>query len=128
MFWWIAEYKDGTVIRQQKEDGTIVSADSIDRDKIKTFSLMNGEACVVKLHLLKGEKLIYRRRVEKTVGGPERACHIIGHRKYVGHEGDIAQATMFVFEDGGIEMISDFQEDHPWFYEPKLREFELPWQ
>lgn len=128
MYWWLAEYKDGSVVRQHNDDGSIVSADSIDRDKLKAFSLMNGADCVVKLHILEGEKLVYRRRVEQSVGGPERACHIIGTRKYLGHDGDIAQSTLFVFEGGGIEMISDFQENHPWFYEPKLRDFELPWQ
>jgi len=127
MFWWLAEHKDGSVIRQYEGD-TKVSADKIDRNKLKTFSLMNGESCVIKLYIRNGMVLVYRRRIEKNVGGSERVCHIVGWRKYTGHDNEIVQSMAFIFEDGGIEMIEDFIEDHPWFYKPVLREFELPCQ
>lgn len=124
MYWWLAEYDDGTVVKRHNEDGTLVSADSIDRDRVRVFLLMKDNNCVLKLFLDDRRKLVYRRRVEKTVGGPERACHIVGWRMKVGDE--IVQSMSYVFEDGFVEMAGDFQEDHPWFYPPKLRGFELP--
>jgi hydroxymethylpyrimidine pyrophosphatase-like HAD family hydrolase len=126
MFEWLAEYKDGSIIRQNNAFGKIISSDEIDRDKLKTFTLICDNKIIVKLHINNNERLVYRRRVEKTIGDSEIACHIIGWRKLVDNK--ICQSMMYVFEDGNIEMASDFQENHKWFYPPILRDFELPCQ
>jgi len=124
MFHWMARYKNGAVVKQYNSDGLQVSSDSIDRDQLERFILLNDNKPIVILHLDDGQKLIYRRRVELVEGQSEIACHIVGWRKKIGEE--ITQSILFVFEDGHIEAIGDFQENHRWFYQPTLREFELP--
>lgn len=123
MYFWIVEYKDGSVVRQHQEDGTIVSSDIINRDLIKSFTLMNGSDQVIKMYIDDDKKFIYRRRVEKPSGGKETVCHLIGWRKRVSDQ--IIQSIVYVFEDGAIEFAGNFQDDHPWFYSPILRDFEL---
>lgn len=124
MYWWLAEYDDGTIVKKHNDDGSIVSADSINRDKVRIFILMNGKDCVLKLFLDERRKLVYRRRVEKAIGGEEKVCHIVGWRMKV--KSEIVQSMSYVFEDSFIEMAGDFDENHPWFYSPNLRDFELP--
>lgn len=124
MFHWMARYKNGDVIMQYNSDGLQVSSDSLDRDQLSRFILLNDNEPIVTLILGEGQKLVYRRRVELVEGQGETVCHLIGWRKKIGEE--IIQSMIFVFEDGRIEVMSNFQEDHRWFYKPTLRDFELP--
>jgi hypothetical protein len=123
MFHWIARYKDGAIIKQLDGDKHI-SSDDIDRNKLSEFILMDDSDPIIHLHISEGQKLIYRRRIEITEGIGEIACHLVGWRKKIGEK--ILQSILFIFEDGHVEMMSDFQEDSRWFYQPVLREFELP--
>lgn len=118
MISWLAKYKDGQVLTQHTGDGEKVSSDNIDRSLVKSFSLLDEDKIIFTLHLDPGQRLIYRRRVAKPVGGQDEVCHIVGWRS------DVAQSICYVFDDGHVEMAGAFKNDHPWFYSPNLRDFE----
>jgi len=59
---WIAYYDDGTKITEKKEDGTLADSRSIDRSKLKTFQLLDGEVLKYSLTIHDGQRFIFRRR------------------------------------------------------------------
>ncbi len=119
---WRATYKDGTILDASKDHD--LSVDRLDRKQIEHFELVNQAGkSLMTLHLDPGQRLIYRRRVDKVTGAPDFVCHLLGWQQTVG--GQNVQSILYVFEDGRIEMAGRFREDHPWFYAPELRRFEL---
>ncbi len=141
---WVAYYDDGTHLRQYKDDGSENKYADIDRSKLASFALYDGGAIVnrddylklrndvaitpgadpgvyelatrklLHLHLEPGQRLIYRRRVEQTVGGPATVCYMIGWQQTI--IGENIQSIAYVFENGTIELAGKWREDHPWFY------------
>lgn len=106
---WRATYKNGETVTE--EDG--VSSDRLNREQLASFSIMAGEREILTVRMIPGRKLFYRRRVEQSQGGPVRACHIVGW-----FAGDSLTA-LYVFEgDGTIEMVGEFDDQHPWHYRP----------
>lgn len=122
MYNWRATYSDGTTLEQTTPNG-LVSADDIDRRKVVSMTLLRDSSVVVTLHLDPGQKLIYRKRINKCIGAEDEVCHILGWRQNVNSE--IVQSICYYFEDGRIELAGQFRENHPWFYSPTLREFEV---
>jgi hypothetical protein len=123
-FAWKAFYRDGRTINQH-QDGKELSYDNLDRDQIVGFGLFDKQTKqqVFKLHLDSGQKLIYRRRIWKHVGGGGEVCHLVGWRRNI--NGESVQAISYVFQsDGRIEMAGRFRESHPVFDSPVLRDFE----
>lgn len=132
---WFAKYKDGTTITQI-QDGKEVSSDLIDRDKVESFVLFDksSKRIIIVQHIDPGQKLIYRRRVEKPTDKkkPIRVCHLVGWRKAVkvADLEEISQSIAYCFEDGKIHLASSFRENgdsdkiESWFYAPVLRDFE----
>ena len=119
---WRATYKNGAVFDQGLDD--TLSVDRLDRKQLDRFELLDGSGdTIVTLHLDTGQRLIYRRRVTKTQGGPDSICHLVGWQRTVG--GQNVQSIMYAFEDGRLEMAGQFREDHPWFYAPALRRVEI---
>jgi hypothetical protein len=123
---WFAEYQDGSRFPQIAEDGTERSYDNIpNRDSIACFCLFKVEdkKPVFTLYLDPGQKLIYRRRVFKVLGGTDKIFYLVGWRKTVG--GECVQAISYIHEETNyVQMAGKFREDHPLFDSPTLREFE----
>jgi hypothetical protein len=121
---WRATYKDGTVLDASKDRDLTV--DGLDRKQLERFELVSqAGASLMTLHLDPGQRLIYRRRVMLAQGaGKPSACHLIGWQQTVG--GENVQSILYVFEDDGrVEMAGRFRENHPFFYPPQLRRFEV---
>ena len=159
---WVAYYDDGTHLRQYKDDGSENKYADIDRSKLASFALYDGGAIVnrddylklrndvaitpgadpgvyelatrklLHLHLEPGQRLIYRRRVERTVGSEApTVCYMIGWQQTLWDKSDCdpeadgrhilwhpinVQSIAYVFENGTIELAGKWREDHPWFY------------
>jgi len=134
---WVAYYSDDTHLRQYDDSGVESKYADIDRGRLSSFALydggkvdgftVNGDIIpgayatatrkLLHLHLEAGQRLIYRRRVEKVVGGPETVCYLIGWQQTI--KGENVQAICYVFEDGTIEVAGRYNESHPWFYSPQ---------
>jgi len=124
---WLAIYKNGDRIAQVGPDGKDISYDALpNRDQISDFALYDHSTkkAILTLHLEPGQRLIYRRRVAKSAGGKDEVCCLAGWRRTVA--GECIQSIAYVFESTGrIEMAGAFNEKHPWFYSPVLRDFEV---
>ena len=64
----------------------------------------------------KNKRLIYRRRVSQSVfdNSKKQAVYLIGWQET--KQGVNNQMICFLFEDGHVEVVDGFREDHPWFY------------
>ncbi|SNQ59538.1 hypothetical protein [Candidatus Methanoperedens nitratireducens] len=116
---WRAIYDDGTVIDQFNEtrEPIEVSSEIIDRKKVKTFLIMQGQVPVFRLELNEGQRLFYRRRTSISAGieqTKDQICHIAGWQQNI--QGEMKWRIAFIFEDGKIEIKDKFIEGHPWFY------------
>ncbi len=127
MYTWKCLLQDGTLLEQidDKRDPKEISTDSFNHSKVETFALFNGENLVHILHMDHGQTLIYRRRTELAAGeGIPLVCHLVGWQMTV--NGEQVQSIAFCFEDGVIETIGKFRDNHPWFYSvtPTKKELE----
>lgn len=121
---WTAEYSDGTVFPQY-ENGKEHAYKDIDRTKLMAFALYTKEGHhIITIHLSPDQRLIYRRRVQKTPGQEDIACYLAGWQETV--NGRNVQSIVYVFENGQIHMAGEWDESHPWFYSPELLMFEQP--
>lgn len=120
---WLATYKDGTVFDSNRDHD--LSVDRLDRKQLERFELVDGAGnSIARLHLDPGQRLIYRIRTQMGQGtGKKFVCHLLGWQQTV--NGKSVQSILYIFEDGRIEMAGRFREDHPLFYAPALRRFEL---
>lgn len=116
---WLATYTDGTTLGQYNDSGE-VSSEQIDRSRLATFALISEDASrILQLHLEPGQRLIYRRRVEQSVGGSPVTCYLFGWQQTI--HGQNVQSIWYVFDEGArIELAGRFQEGHPWFYPVQL--------
>lgn len=131
---WVAYYDDGTHLRQYDDAGRENKYADIGRDRLASFALYDGgipldgrietlaevkyqkaTRKVFHVHFEPGQRLIYRRRVERTQGSEvPTVCHMIGWQQNV--SGQNIQSIAYVFEDGTVELAGRWREDHPWFY------------
>ena len=113
---WLATYTDGTTLGQYNGDGVEYSSEHIDRSKLASFALI-GEAGdkFLQFHLEPGQRLIYRRRIEQSVGGSPTICYLAGWQQTI--HGQNVQSIWYVFDEGArLESAGRFDETHPWFY------------
>lgn len=113
---WVAYYNDGTHLRQYDDDGAENKYADIDRSKLDSFALYDRPATrkLLHLHLEPDQRLIYRRRVEKTVGADtDVVCYMIGWQQTIA--GENVQSIAYVFDDT-VELAGRWRDDHPWFY------------
>ena len=111
---WKAIYNDGTEYNQY-ENGKANSYAEIDRSRLSQFVLHENNKPLIVIHLDKRKKLIYRRRVAKHVfGGKEEVVYIVGWQEHINCMN--IQSISFLFEDGHIEVLDRFKENHDWFY------------
>lgn len=115
----IAIYNDGTEQRLGKQaDGSIFRYEDISRGELSAFALEKDGEIIFKLHLEEGQRLIWRKREYRQVGGDTKVIHLLGWQKKVG--GENLQAICYLFEDGHIEMAGRFRENHPVFDKVEL--------
>lgn len=123
---WFAEYEGGKRFPAIGPDGKERSYDHLEnRDAIRVFCLFEVESKnpVFTLHLDPGQKLIYRRRVFKPVGGKDQVFFLVGWRRTI--NGESIQSIAYVHEETGyVQMAGKFRENHSLFDSPVLREFE----
>lgn len=118
---WVAQYEN-ELFPQYNEDGTENKYADIDRERLTAFSLVRDGGILIRLHLDKGQRLIYRRRVEMRPGDKMTVCYLIGWQKTVG--GENIQSIACIFEHlGTVEVISEWRDG--WFDKPELLEFEM---
>ena len=112
---WVARYEDGTALNQIDPSGTRNGYADIDRDRLSAFEMWEGSTRVLFIRFAKGQRLIWRRRVEMTPGGVVEVCHLVGKQETV--RGKNYQGIVGLFEsDGRIEVAGKFEEGHPWFF------------
>lgn len=121
---WVVKYIDGTSLRQTDPQTGITHAyKDIDRDRLFAFEMWDGDLRMLLIRFKKGQRLIWRRRVEMTPEGVVETCHIIGKQETVG--GKNYQGIIGLFEsDGRIEVAGKFEENHPWFFPVKIHQEE----
>lgn len=114
MFRWRAIYKDDTELNQVRSDGSRNKYLDIQRDKLKMFIVEDEQDNVkVALHFVRpSQKLIYRQRVGVHVldGKESYRVWIVGWQE--NRNGINVQVICFVFEDGHVEVLDRFREDH----------------
>lgn len=115
---WRAIYDDGSELCQFNKDGLENKYTDINRDKLIQFTLWNKDTPILVVHLDGYKRLIYRKRYAVIAFGKRRGqktlVHIVGWQQT--KEGQNTQMICFVFEDGHIEVVDRFYENHPWFY------------
>lgn len=113
---WLATYTDGTTLGQYNGTGAEYSSERIDRSKLASFALIAEDGSkLLHIHFEPGQRLIFRRRVEQSVGGSPLVCHLVGWQQTI--HGQNVQSIAYVFEEGArIEIAGRFQEGHRWFY------------
>lgn len=98
---WVAIYDDG-ILHQIDHQGTKHAYEDIDRERIRSFSLIQNNKILFRAHFNgDGKKLIWRRRIQKTEG-EEFIVHIVGKKH---------QYVACVFQDGTVGVYDNFRED-----------------
>lgn len=115
---WKAIYDDGKSLSQYNENGTENKYTDIDRNRLVQFVLLADGIPKIVIHLDNNKRLIYRRRVAAAFSGAnagkQETVHLVGWQEK--KQGINIQMICFLFEDGHIEIVDRFQENHPWFY------------
>lgn len=116
---WNAIYDDGESLSQYNEkNGTENKYTDIDRSRLVQFVLLADGTPKIVIHLNENKRLIYRRRIAAafsgTNAGNQETVHIAGWQEK--KQGVNTQMICFLFEDGHVEIVDKFHENHPWFY------------
>lgn len=111
---WIAGYNDGTQLMQYELDGSENKYTDIDRSKLIQFILFRADKPAVVIHLDKKKKLIYRMRRAQNNKGYEEVVYLAGWQEK--RNGMNIQSIIFLFNDGHVELLDKFHENHLWFY------------
>lgn len=116
---WIARYEDGTSLDQIDPSGKLNAYQDINRSKLVAFEMWAGSTRLFFLRFKKGQRLIWRRRVEMSPAGIVEVCHVIGKQETIA--GKNFQGIVGLFEsDGRIEIAGRLEEGHPWFFPVKV--------
>ena len=112
---WKAIYSNGDELPQYNEDGTENKYTDIDRDILDKFVLYKEDKPLLVVHLGGNKRLIYRKRAAVHPGCKvAEAVYLVGWQEK--NNGTNIQQISFLFEDGHIEVVDRFYEEHPWFY------------
>lgn len=118
---WRAIYSDGTHLDQINQDGSEAKYTDIDRNKLCAFVLFDEtKTAKVVLHLQPGQKLVHRVRRLKHMplsnlfwekhDCTEEAVWIVGFHE--NRNGTNVQMLSFIFEDGHVELMDKWRDDH----------------
>lgn len=114
-FTFYAIYKNGTRLDLESNP-----YDKLDRTQIKEMEVMKDGEPFFLMQLDEGVKLIYRRRVEKSLTQDgEFVVYLLGWHK------DGIQSINYISQDGRVIQGGKWNDNDAWQYAPKLREFEL---
>ena len=111
---WLAIYNDGTTLPQYNADGGENKYTDIERAKLIQFVLLCNNKPIVVIHLDQNKKLIYRMRMAANNKGMIERVYLVGWQER--SNGVNSQMVSFLFEDGHIEILDRFYEEHVWFY------------
>lgn len=112
---WVAKYMDGTLLPQVDPSGAKHAYKDINRDTLAAFELWEGSSRALSIRFTKGQRLIWRRRVQTTPGGITEVCHIVAKQEEI--KGKNYQTIVGLFEsDARMEVADRFDGGHPWFY------------
>lgn len=118
-FHWKAKYTSGASLSQIDPSGKLNAYQDIDRENLVAFEMWEGSSRLFFLRFKKGQRLIWRRRVEMSPQGIVEVCHLIGKQETIG--GKNYQGIIGLFEsDGRIEICGRLEEGHPWFFPIKV--------
>lgn len=103
---WRAIYKDGTILPQYCKCGFPRGYENIEREKLAAFEIFDKtkpNTFIFRLFLEEGQKLIYRRRVEKDLMSNQikRVLYLVGWQQKV--NGKNIQSVNYITEDGKIQ-------------------------
>jgi len=115
---WIAQYNDGTILKQYDKEKENKYRD-IDRKNLKYFDIYK-DGLIFRLHLSDGKRLIYRRRVIMTAGDGSKVIIIVGFQETI--RGVNRQAITLIFPDGHTELLPKWKEGV--YGKPVFRDFE----
>jgi hypothetical protein len=118
---WKAVYQNGGELPQYNEDGSENKYDDIDRKNLSQFMYVIDDKPRLVVHMNKTKRLIYRRRVAQAFFDNKitEVVYLIGWQETI--LGRNTQMISFLFEDGHVEVVDKFDEDHQWFYPVKFR-------
>ena len=121
---WVAEYNDGSHMNQYNGDGSENKYIDIDRDKLSKFIILKNNNPFLILNLTPNKKLIYRKRVAQSLlTNSKQEVHLVGWQETI--NGKNIQNISFLFDDGHIEVLDRFYNNHKWFYPIKFLSEEL---
>lgn len=123
---WLAVYQDGSVLQQFGEDGSQNGYGAINREKLSEFHMIDSSTgkAVFSMTLEPGQRLIYRKRVSMSEGGPPNwVIYLVGWQQTV--SGKNVQSLNWIFPNGQIVNTGKFRENHPVFYGVEFMGFEI---
>ena len=112
--------------------GDDLSIDDIPREDLIGMVVKIGTSALFTLHLEPGQNLIYRHRTITSPGvTPEQQkepdIFIVGWTQLIG--GKSIQSITYICDWPGrgfqLHQAGKWRDDHPWFYKPNLRKFEV---
>ncbi len=105
--YWVANYTDGTQLRQF-QDGKEMKYANIDRDRLIRFDMIDAqtEKAVYSMYLNEGKKLIFRRRTLKQIGKPDVVIFLVGYQiTFMTNVGSKTETVINYFHpDGSISL------------------------
>lgn len=120
---WRAIYRDGEMLAQYEGERENRYVD-IDRSKLASFALLKDGLIKFMVHMdHPDQRLIYRRRVFMKQSADQsdgkRVFHLIGWRRKIS-DTETIQAIAVMGEDGSVDLISKWREDHVLFETPVI--------
>jgi hypothetical protein len=111
---WEATYRNGTIQRQSEQS----TYEDIDRDSLAAFTLKKDDRAVFTLDFSDGDghSLVWRRRVEQTLGREPIVLHVVGKK---------GKGIALVYESGEVVLLNNFKEGMGLAYAPEFRDFEV---
>jgi hypothetical protein len=103
MLKWKAYYNDGTFLNQFSEDGSENRYKDINRSKLSSFSLYDGQKAVFILFLHEGQRLIFRRRTTINLNNVVKdLVYLVGYHQTI--EGKNYSVISYIRENGLVEL------------------------
>lgn len=115
-FSWIATGDNDTTLPQINKDGTKNSYEDINRENLKTFTLgYTNDKGILGIFRANfngdGNKLIWRRRIQKISGQEDVIVHVVGKKH---------QYVALIYQTGAVEIFDNFNEKNPLLVYPQM--------